>query len=58
MTRRELLSQLMKKYSFEKAHSIIQAAIEDGYYDADKVRITVSETIAGTYFFHLYWQED
>ena len=55
MTRHELLNQLMKKYSFEKAHSIIQAAIEDGYYDADNVRITVSETIAGTYFFHLYW---
>jgi hypothetical protein len=57
MTRRELLDQLMKKYSFEKSHAIIQIAIEAGYYDDKEVHVTVSETLAGTYFFHMYWKE-
>jgi hypothetical protein len=57
MTRHELLYRLKEKYSFEKAHSIIQAAIEDGCYDNGQVRVTVSETLAGTYFFHLYLKE-
>ena len=57
MTRRELLDQLMKKYSFEKSHAIVQIAIKDGYYDNKEVHVVVSETLAGTYFFHMSWKE-
>lgn len=42
LDRKSLLKELKEKYSFEKAHSIIQIAIEDGYFRNDEVDISVS----------------
>lgn len=58
MTKRELLNQLIKKYSFEKSHAIIQLAIEDGYYENKDVHVAVGESLVGTHFFSMYWKGD
>lgn len=57
MNRRELLSQLIKKYSFEKSHAIIQLAIEDGEYDNNQVHVESSRDATGSYFFTIDWRE-
>lgn len=57
MNRRELLNQLIKKYSFEKSHAIIQLTIEDGEYDNNQVHVESSRDDAGSYFFTLDWRE-
>lgn len=53
LDRKELLKELKKKYSFEKAYSFIQIAIEDGYFKNDEVDIIVSDTIVEQ--FRLIW---
>lgn len=58
MTRQEVLKELQEKYSFEKAHAIIQLAIEDGYYANDEVHVCIAESIAGSYFFSMHWKEN
>lgn len=44
MNRRELLNELMKKYSFEKSHSFIQIATEDRIFENGDVTITMIRT--------------
>ena len=58
MTRRELLNQLIKRYSFEKSHAIIQLAIEDGHYENKEVHVVVAEDLDGIRFFSMHWKED
>lgn len=41
----ELLNELMKKYSFEKAHSIRQIATEDREFENNDVYIIMTRTI-------------
>lgn len=54
LDRKGLLKELKKKYSFEKAYSIIQIAIEDGHFKNDEVDISVHGTIVEQ--FKLIWQ--
>jgi hypothetical protein len=56
MTRRELLNNLIKKYSFEKSHAIIQIALEDGFYENDEVCVRVDESAGTILFFSLEWK--
>jgi hypothetical protein len=56
MTRRELLNNLIKKYSFEKSHAIIQLTIEDGFYENNEVYVRVDETAGTILFFSLEWK--
>lgn len=53
LDRKGLLKELKKKYSFEKAHSFIQIAIEDRYFKNDEVDIFVPNTIVEQ--FRLIW---
>ncbi len=57
MLRRELLNNLIKKYSFEKSHAIIQLALEDGAYENDEVKVAVTGVYAGTNTFSLEWKK-
>lgn len=57
MTRRELLNKLIRRYSFEKSHAIIQLAIEDGYYDNTEVHVVHAEDFDGNCFFSMRWKE-
>lgn len=50
MNRKELLNELMERYSFEKAHSIIQIATEDREFENDDVYITMTRTLDGDIF--------
>ena len=50
MNRKELLNALMKKYSFERAHSIIQIVTEDREFENDDVYIIMKRTIDGDIF--------
>lgn len=47
MNRKEILNELMKKYSFEKAHSIRQIATEDREFENDDVYIIMTRTLDG-----------
>ena len=58
MTRRALLNQLIKRYSFEKSHAIIQLAIEDGHYDNNEVCVLIAEDLDGKRLFYMQWKED
>lgn len=58
MTRRVLLNHLIKRYSFEKSHAIIQLAIEDGYYENNEVHVAVAEDLDGIRFFSMRWKEN
>lgn len=50
MNRKEILNELMKKYSFEKAHSIRQIATEDREFENDDVYIIMTRTLDGDIF--------
>ena len=50
MNRKEILNELMKKYSFEKAHSIRQIATEDRKFENDDVYIMMTRTLDGDIF--------
>lgn len=50
MNRKTLLNKLMKRYSFEKAHSLIQIATEDREFENDDVHITMIRTLNGDVF--------
>ena len=56
MNRRELLNSLIKKYSYEKSHAIIQLAIEDGAYENNEVQVVVVENHDGTLDFSIVWK--
>ena len=58
MTRRELLNQLIKRYSLEKSHAIIQLAIEDGYYENKEVHVVVAADLDGIRLFSMRWKEN
>ena len=47
---KELLNELMKRYSFEKAHSIRQIATEDREFANDDVYIIMTRTLDGDIF--------
>ena len=47
MNKNQLLDKLMDKYSFEKAHSFIQIATEDGIFEDTDVKITMTRTSEG-----------
>lgn len=53
LDRKGLLKELKKKYFFEKAHSIIQIAIEDGNFKNDEVDIIILDAIVEQ--FRLIW---
>ena len=57
MTRQVLLNHLIKRYSFEKSHAIIQLAIEDGYYENKEVHVVAAEDLDGHRFFSIRWKE-
>ena len=48
--RKELLNELMKRYSFEKAHFIRQIATEDREFENDDVYIIMTRTLDGDIF--------
>ena len=50
MNRKNLLKELMKRYSFEKAHSFIQIATEDREFENDDIHIIVTRTLDGDIF--------
>lgn len=50
MNRKEILNELMKKYSFEKAHSIRQIVTEDREFENDDVYIIMTRTLDGDIF--------
>lgn len=50
LNRIELLNELMKKYSFEKAHSIRQIATEDREFENNDVYIIMTRTISADTF--------
>lgn len=50
MDRKSLLKELRKRYSFEKAHSIVQMATEDREYENDDVYIVMTRTLDGDIF--------
>ncbi len=50
MNRKEILNELMKRYSFEKAHSIRQIATEDREFANDAVYVTMTRTLDGDIF--------
>ena len=50
MNRKEILNELMKRYSFEKAHSIRQIATEDREFENDDVYIMMTRTLDGDIF--------
>ena len=58
MTRRELLNQLIKRYSVEKSRAIIRLATEDGYYENKEVHVAVAEDLDGIRFFSMHWKEN
>ena len=45
MNRKEILHELMKRYSFEEAHSIRQIATEDREFENDDVYIVMTRTL-------------
>lgn len=47
INRQELLKELMKRFSFEKSHSFIQIANEDGEFENDIVHIQLIGNING-----------
>lgn len=55
MNRKQLLKELMKKYSFEKSHSFIQIATEDGVFENNEVKITMTRTLEVD-LYTLEWQ--
>lgn len=50
VNRKEILNELMKRYSFEKAHSIRQIATEDREFENDDVYIMMTRTLDGDIF--------
>jgi hypothetical protein len=50
MNRKNLLKELMGRYSFEKAHSIVQIATEDREFENDDVYIMMTRTLDGDIF--------
>ena len=50
MNRKEILNELMKRYSFEKAHSIRQIATEDREFENYYVYIIMKRTLYGDIF--------
>lgn len=50
MNRKNLLKELMERYSFEKAHSIIQIATEDREFENDDIHIIMTRTLDGDIF--------
>lgn len=50
MNRKNLLKELMERYSFEKAHSIIQIATEDRKFENDDMYIVMTRTLDGDIF--------
>lgn len=55
MNRKDLLRELMKKYSFEIAYSIIQIATEDREFEDDNARIIMTRTLDGD-IYYLEWK--
>ena len=55
LNRIELLNELMKRYSFEKAHSIRQIATKDRKFENDDVYITMTRTL-GEDIFDCRWK--
>ena len=55
MCRKELLRALMTKYSFEKAHAMIQITTEDRIYEDNGVKITMIRTPQADVF-ELEWK--
>lgn len=55
MNRKQLLKELMKRYSFEKAHSFVQIATEDRIFINDDVKITMTRTLESD-LYTLEWQ--
>ena len=51
MNRKEILNELMKRYSFEKAHSIRQIVTEDREFENDDVYIMMTRTLDGDILF-------
>ena len=50
MNRKEILNELLKRYSFEKARSIRQIATEDREFENDDVYIMMIRTLDGDIF--------
>lgn len=52
---RELLKELMKKYSFEKSHSYIQIATQDMFFENVDMKIITLKT-KDSYLYILVWK--
>lgn len=55
MNRKQLLEELMKRYSFEKAHSFVQIVTEDRIFENEDVKITMTRTLEAD-LYTLEWQ--
>ena len=57
MDRKRLLNELMWKYSFEKAHSIIQIVTEDREFEDENVYIMMTRTLDGDVYYY-EWKDN
>lgn len=55
MNKKDLLKELMKKYSFEKSYSIIQIVSEDGEFENSDIKIIMTRTLKSD-LFNLEWK--
>lgn len=55
MNRKELITELQTRYSFEKARSIVQLTTEDRIYENDEACVTMTRTLEGDVF-ELTWK--
>lgn len=55
LNRKQLLEELMKRYSFKKAHSFVQIVMEDRIFVNDDVKITMIRTLKAD-LYTLEWQ--
>lgn len=56
MNRKQLLNELMWRYSFEKAHSIIQIVTENREFEDENVHIIMTRTL-GSDVYHYEWKD-
>lgn len=57
MNKKNLLRELMKRYSFEKAHSIVQILMEDKKFENDDVSITMTCVNKREIFIECEWKQ-